>query len=35
MPRAERWLIGLAFLNLAILGLELAYGIVSTVLGLS
>jgi hypothetical protein len=30
----ERWLIGLAILNLAVLGLELAYSAVSAVLGL-
>ena len=35
MARAETWLIGLAILNLTILGLELAYSIVAAALGLS
>ena len=33
--RVERILIALAILNLAILGLELAYSVVAAVLGLS
>jgi hypothetical protein len=33
--RAERWLIALAALNLAILGLELVYSVAASLLGLS
>ena len=35
MLRAERWLITLAVLNLALLALELAYSVVAAVLGRS
>jgi hypothetical protein len=33
MPRAERWLIALAAVTLAVLALEFAYSLVATLLG--